>query len=123
LNEKVCIKYSIKKRHESLQQSYSKLMREIRDRASGYLQKHALLLEEFQKITANAYTGLGSEFLKGEKQDIFAGKLHLKAKSKQSALIGNKKQQKPNAKLEGFFDQLDKATNTNDAVLGQDYYD
>lgn len=42
--------------------------------------------EEFKVIIDNVYTGLGSEFLRGEKQDIFAGKLHLKS-SKRFAKI------------------------------------
>jgi hypothetical protein len=71
-------------------------MKEIRDKSSSYLQKHTQFMEEFIKVQSNAYTGLGSDFLKGEKQDIFAGKLHLKAQQKTRKIGGQKKMPKPN---------------------------
>jgi len=64
--------------------------------------------EEFKIISTNSFTGCGSEFLQDQKEDILAGKLHLKGSKgklkKQSTAV------KQNPDLDKFFKQLDKAT-------------
>ncbi len=72
--------------------------------------------DEFSILQENAYTGLGSDFLKGEKEDIFSGKLNAKGKAKKGA---QNITQKPNPKIQKFFTSFDKVIEIQGGVSEQ----
>ena len=56
-----------KKAHEKKQVEHLQLLKEIQDKLSNFLQAQAQLLDELRHVAENAFAGLGSDFLRGEK--------------------------------------------------------